>query len=548
MRIADLKIRTRLTIGFGTLLVLLLTMLIVALVHFVAIERANEELLTRAWAKADAAHGIDAMVRGNARRLIEVVITTDAAQRNALNQRIDGNLVRIAKAQEVLDKYVTSEQGKRLLGAIRQHNDAFLKARASVNAELTADQRDPAMRIVQQDALPALDAMQAEAVELVALQQKIVDETGAATSADIVFAKWLLAALGAAAAVAGIFAAWSVTRSITRPLARAVEVAERVAQGDLSSRIDVTSRDETGQLMAALKHMNESLDQIVRRVRSGTAAIASASGQLLAGNTDLSARTEEQAASLEETASSMEQLTATVRQNADNARQASQLASNASEIAGEGGRVVERAVTSMQEIAASSTKINDIIGVIDGIAFQTNILALNAAVEAARAGEQGRGFAVVAGEVRTLAQRSAAAAKEIKALIETSVGKVEDGSSQVRDAGRTMIEIVQAVQRVTDIMGEISAASSEQSGGIEQVNTAVMQMDQVTQQNAALVEEATAAAGSLEDQARQLREAVAVFRLAGGDIYASGHDDDAHVAANGPRGAVLAFARQRQVA
>ncbi|VVE36382.1 methyl-accepting chemotaxis protein [Pandoraea fibrosis] len=547
MRIADLKIRTRLAIGFGTLLVLLLTMLIIALVRFVAIERANEELLTRAWAKADAAHSIDAMVRGNARRLMEIVITTDAAQRNALNQRIDANLTHIAKAQEVLDKYVTSAKGKQLLGALRQHNEAFLKARGSVIAELGADQRDSALRIAQQDALPALDAMQAEAIDLVTLQQKIVDDTGAATSADIVFAKWLLAAIGAAAAVIGIVAALSVTRSITRPLARAVEVAERVAKGDLSSRIEVTSRDETGQLMAALKHMNESLDQIVRRVRSGTAAIASASGQLLAGNTDLSARTEEQAASLEETASSMEQLTATVRQNADNARQASQLAANASEIAGEGGRVVERAVTSMQDIAASSAKINDIIGVIDGIAFQTNILALNAAVEAARAGEQGRGFAVVAGEVRTLAQRSAAAAKEIKALIETSVGKVQDGSSQVLDAGRTMTEIVQAVQRVTDIMGEISAASSEQSGGIEQVNTAVMQMDQVTQQNAALVEEATAAAGSLEDQARQLREAVAVFRLAGGDADVSAHDD-ADVAANGPRGAVLAFARQRQVA
>ncbi|VVE54338.1 methyl-accepting chemotaxis protein [Pandoraea communis] len=548
MRIADLKIRTRLSIGFGTLLILLLSMLIITLVRFVAIERANEELLTRAWAKADAAHGIDAMVRGNARRLMEAIVTTDATRRNAFNERIDANLARIAKAQEVLDKYVTSSKGKQLLDGVRQHNDAFLKARGGVISALSADQRDTALRIAQQDALPALDAMQAEAVELVTLQQKIVDETGAATSADIVFAKWLLTTLGAAAGVAGIVAAWSVTRSITRPLARAVEVAERVAQGDLSSRIDVTSRDETGQLMAALKHMNESLDQIVRRVRSGTAAIASASGQLLSGNTDLSARTEEQAASLEETASSMEQLTATVRQNADNARQARQLASNASDIAGEGGRVVERAVTSMQEIATSSTKINDIIGVIDGIAFQTNILALNAAVEAARAGEQGRGFAVVAGEVRTLAQRSAAAAKEIKTLIETSVGKVEDGSAQVRDAGRTMTEIVQAVQRVTDIMGEISAASSEQSGGIEQVNTAVMQMDQVTQQNAALVEEATAAAGSLEDQARQLREAVAVFRLSEGDAYTSGHDGDTDVAANGPRGAVLAFARARQVA
>ncbi|VVE19618.1 methyl-accepting chemotaxis protein [Pandoraea commovens] len=548
MRIADLKIRTRLAIGFGTLLLLLLTMLVIALVRFIAIERSNEELLTRAWAKADAAHSIDAMVRGNARRMLEVATAQDPAQRTAFNERIDANLGRIAAAQEVLDKYVTSGRGKELIASLRKHNDAFQTSRNKIIADLNADQRADAIGLVEREALPALDTMQAEAADLVKLQQKIVDDTGAATAADIAFAKWLLVALGAVAAVVGIGAAYSVTRSITRPIARAVEVAERVAQGDLTSRIEVTSRDETGQLMAALKHMNESLDQIVRRVRSGTAAIASASGELLAGNTDLSSRTEEQAASLEETASSMEQLTATVKQNADNARQASQLAANASEIAGEGGRVVERAVSSMQEIAASSTKINDIIGVIDGIAFQTNILALNAAVEAARAGEQGRGFAVVAGEVRTLAQRSAAAAKEIKSLIETSVGKVEDGSSQVRDAGRTMTEIVQAVQRVTDIMGEISAASSEQSGGIEQVNTAVMQMDQVTQQNAALVEEATAAAGSLEDQARNLREAVAVFRLPGGDTANAGYDDDAGIASNSPRGAVLAFSRERQVA
>ncbi|VVE27125.1 chemotaxis protein [Pandoraea aquatica] len=548
MRIADLKIRTRLAIGFGTLLLLLLTMLVISLVRFIAIERSNEELLTRAWAKADAAHSIDAMVRGNGRRMLEVATAQDPAQRKAFNERIDVNLGRIAAAQAVLDKYVTSGRGKELIASLRKHNDAFQASRNKVIADLNADQRADAIGLVEREALPTLDAMQAEAADLVTLQQKIVDDTGAATAADIAFAKWLLVAIGVIATVIGIGAAYSVTRSITRPIARAVEVAERVAQGDLTSRIEVTSRDETGQLMAALKHMNESLDQIVRRVRSGTAAIASASGELLAGNTDLSSRTEEQAASLEETASSMEQLTATVKQNADNARQASQLASNASEIAGEGGRVVERAVSSMQEIAASSTKINDIIGVIDGIAFQTNILALNAAVEAARAGEQGRGFAVVAGEVRTLAQRSAAAAKEIKSLIETSVGKVEDGSSQVRDAGRTMTEIVQAVQRVTDIMGEISAASSEQSGGIEQVNTAVMQMDQVTQQNAALVEEATAAAGSLEDQARNLREAVAVFRLPGGDTASTGYDDDAGIASNSPRGAVLAFSRERQVA
>jgi methyl-accepting chemotaxis protein len=311
----------------------------------------------------------------------------------------------------------------------------------------------------------------------------------------------------------GVVCAWLLTRGITVPLKNAITVARRVADGDLTGEIVVSSKDETGQLLQALKGMNESLKKIVTDVRRGTSDIATASSEIASGNADLSQRTEEQASSLEETASSMEELTSTVKQSADNARQANQLAAGASQIAVKGGEVVGQVVSTMSGISESSKKIADIIGVIDGIAFQTNILALNAAVEAARAGEQGRGFAVVASEVRTLAQRSAAAAKEIKELITDSVTKVEGGTTLVNEAGQTMDEIVGAVKRVTDIMAEITAAAQEQSSGIGQVNQAVMQMDQVTQQNAALVEEAAAAADSMQQQARALAQAVGVFKV-----------------------------------
>ena len=318
-------------------------------------------------------------------------------------------------------------------------------------------------------------------------------------------------------AVLAIILGFLLLRSIVAPLDEAIEVARRVASGDLTSHIVVTStKSSTGRLMQALKEMNDNLVDLVGKVRSGTDQITTASGEIASGNSDLSQRTEEQASSLEETASSMEELTSTVKQNADNARQANQLAAGASEVAMKGGAVVGQVVHTMKSINESSHKIVDIISVIDGIAFQTNILALNAAVEAARAGEQGRGFAVVATEVRTLAQRSAAAAKEIKELIGDSVAKVEDGTRLVDEAGATMDEIVNAVKRVTDIMSEISAASQEQSSGIEQVNQAVTQMDEVTQQNAALVEEAAAAAESMQEQAQALIQAVSTFKLSGG--------------------------------
>jgi methyl-accepting chemotaxis protein len=304
-----------------------------------------------------------------------------------------------------------------------------------------------------------------------------------------------------------------IARSITKPMHHAIKVAQSVAAGDLTTRIDVRNKNETGQLMQALKEMNASLLKTVQQVRIGTDTMATASSQIAAGNLDLSSRTEQQASALEETASSMEELTSTVKQNADNARQANQLAVSASEVALKGGQVVAQVVDTMDGINTSSKKIVDIIGVIDGIAFQTNILALNAAVEAARAGEQGRGFAVVATEVRSLAQRSAAAAKEIKALIGDSVGKVEAGSALVEQAGNTMEQVVASIQRVTDIMGEITAASNEQTAGIEQVNQAITEMDGVTQQNAALVEQAAAAAEALQEQAGSLAQVVSIFKL-----------------------------------
>ncbi|MET3130628.1 methyl-accepting chemotaxis protein [Oxalobacteraceae bacterium GrIS 1.11] len=355
-------------------------------------------------------------------------------------------------------------------------------------------------------------------VSLRALTEFLVQRdlaNGAAVSAKISATGYLMAAAIGLAALLSVIAGTLLLRGITEPLAQAIGIARRVAKGDLGGRIEVNSRNEIGQLVQALSEMDVSLAHIVHDVRAATDTIDAASGQIASGNQELSSRTEQQAGSLEKTAASMEQLTGTVRQNGDNARQANQLALSAAEVAGKGGAVVSQVVVTMGSINESAKKIVDIIGVIDGIAFQTNILALNAAVEAARAGEQGRGFAVVASEVRNLAQRSAGAAKEIKTLIGDSMEKVTLGARLVDQAGSTMQEIVSSVNRVTDIMTEITAASKEQSDGIDHINQAINEMDSATQQNARLVEDAAAAADSLEQQAKSLVQLVSVFKIDG---------------------------------
>jgi methyl-accepting chemotaxis protein len=376
---------------------------------------------------------------------------------------------------------------------------------------LRAGDTEGVRAFVTSDIGAALDPLAPRLAELTQLQVDVAAKTYAQSQAEYRATLWL-AVLGAGLAIVLVAGTcWVLIASITGPLDRAVEFVARVGSGDLSSRLEVEGEDEFARLLADLSRMADSLQRTVGEVRRGSEAVMTASKEIAAGNSDLSLRTEKQAASLEQTAASMEELISTVRQNAENALQARHLAVTASQVAGKGGEVVSQVVRTMDSINTSSRKIVDIIGVIDGIAFQTNILALNAAVEAARAGEQGRGFAVVATEVRALAQRSGAAAKEIKALIEESVATVGQGGTLVGEAGATMSEIVASVQRVTDIIGEISAATHEQTVGIEQVNAAIAQIETVTQQNAALVEEASAAAQSMEHQASELGRSVSTF-------------------------------------
>ncbi|MGV4898423.1 methyl-accepting chemotaxis protein, partial [Burkholderia pseudomallei] len=368
---------------------------------------------------------------------------------------------------------------------------------------------------------PMFVAYDKAAAAVIAAYSKRAESRFDATQARISLMIALIAAGIAAAFLMVIGIRFALRGLIVQPLNVAIAQFERIAAGDLTRATRIAGNNEIGRLFQGIGRMQTAVGDMVKAVHRGAEAVDLGAREISSGNADLSARTESQAASLQETASSMEQLTGTVRQNAENARQASQLAVNASDIATQGGEVVGQVVTTMQDIATSSSKVADIIGTIEGIAFQTNILALNAAVEAARAGEQGRGFAVVAGEVRSLAQRSATAAKEIKQLIGDSAHKVQSGSALVERAGATMAEIVQAVRRVTDIMGEISAASEEQSTGIVQVNRAVSQMDAVTQQNAALVEQAAAAAASLEDQTRQMKQIVSAWRIEGASAAAT---------------------------
>ena len=412
-----------------------------------------------------------------------------------------------------LDETIKTEQARRLLKEIADARAAYAAAIDRAIGASRAGQAGAARELLLGEGLQARNLLATHLNALVAQQKGLMQAVAKKADDTVDFAGAMVLALAAAAAALGAVLALAITRSVVTPIRQALHAAETVASGDLRLRLDTTRKDEAGQLLAALQRMNDALVGLVGQVRGNADSVATASGQIAQGNADLSQRTEEQASNLQQTAASMEQLSATVNHNTDTARQAAQLAQNAARVAAGGGEVMGRMVQTMDEITTSSRRIGDIIGTIDGIAFQTNILALNAAVEAARAGEQGRGFAVVAGEVRSLAQRSAEAAREIKALIGTSVDRVEAGNALVGEAGRTMEDVVGQVRRVSDLISEISAASGEQSKGIGQIGDAVTQLDQVTQQNAALVEESAAAAESLSAQAGQLAAAVSAFKL-----------------------------------
>jgi len=506
-------IGARLGLGFGIVLLLLAAMTAIAVVRMQTATALTDRLINTSYKNQRLVAEWAKIIEINAVRSAAAWQATSEADQKAYEADMAAAVGRSAEVQEQIGKSIRNPGVRTQFEQVLVARVAYVDVRKLLFQLKAAGDMAQGQTLYQTGLVPKAAAYLAEVNKLQAMQMTAADGIAGEVLASAAETRNVILALGVVALALGVgFALW-ITRSITAPINRALQVAETVSAGDLTSVIVVDRRDETGRLMQALKTMNDNLVTIVGQVRSGTDTMATASSEIAAGNQDLSSRTEQQASSLEETASSMEELTATVRQNADNAREANRLAQEAAGVANRGGTVVADVVHTMGAINASSRKIVDIISVIDGIAFQTNILALNAAVEAARAGEQGRGFAVVASEVRNLAQRSAAAAREIKGLIDDSVEKVEAGSALVDQAGHTMNEIVQGIGQVTGIMGEITSASAEQSAGIEQVNQAITEMDQVTQQNAALVEQASAAAEAMQEQAAQLSQVVSVFKL-----------------------------------
>ena len=515
MKLSNLSVGMRLGSSFGVILVITALIAATGMWRIASLQGASERVATQEIEQQTLVEDWASDIRLNWVRTEAFLKAIDLGYMEKLTADTQATAAGMDAKVQRIEALVQGEQARGLLAQIAAARTAY-NTKLNEIRELHRGGEPNVPTMVDKDLRPLADNY---LQSLDGLRKAMSTQLAASQADTSALARASQILLGVATLVAvalGALLALSVTRSIVRPVQRGKLAAESIADGDLTHAINATGTDETGQLLQALATMQSRLSTIVGNVRHNAEGVATASVEIATGNNDLSARTEQQASALQQTAASMEQLGSTVRQNADNARQANQLAMSASTVAQQGGDVVAEVVDTMKGINDSSRKIADIISVIDGIAFQTNILALNAAVEAARAGEQGRGFAVVAGEVRSLAQRSAEAAKEIKGLIGTSVERVEKGSALVDKAGATMAEVVGAIRRVTDIMGEISAASSEQSQGVSQVGDAISQMDQTTQQNAALVEQSAAAADSLKTQAGLLVDAVAVFRLPDG--------------------------------
>ena len=513
MRFNNLNISTRLAIGFSALIVVIAAIVTLSLARLGDINESLELVVNDRYKKINIINTISGKVDDVAISLRNQLFMTDPAQIENERKTIETLSAENTKLYDELGRLITNPEARAKFDKVTETRKSYSALRKEIDQLATTGEKDAAIKLMLEKMVPLQKTYFAQLDDLSDMQQKLMDKSVADAEATYTTTRNIMLVSGVLAALFAAFIAWTISRSITRPLSRAVEVAETVAAGDLTAVIHAHSTDETGRLLQALAAMNQKLKAIVLEVRRGTDSMVTASTQIATGNLDLSSRTEEQASALEETASSLEQLTSSVKQNADHTRKSSELAGNATQVANQGGQAVKQVVQTMGAINDSSRKIVDIISVIDGIAFQTNILALNAAVEAARAGEQGRGFAVVATEVRSLAPRSATAAKEIKELINDSVDQVTAGTELVAQAGNTMDAVVESIEQVSHIVGEISSATREQSDGIEQVNQAIMQMDNTTQQNAALVEEAAAAAQALQDQAQRLLELVSVFRL-----------------------------------
>ncbi|ALV05346.1 methyl-accepting chemotaxis protein [Roseateles depolymerans] len=513
MKLNNMRLASRLAMGFGVVLVLLAAIVLIAGMSLGRTAESTRNMMAVPLQKERLVSEWYMLTLVGVKRYTAIAKSTDASLADYFANDVKISTARGNEIIKALDGLPKSDEEKKVVDRLIEARKVYTGTRDRIGAAKKAGNADEAIRILEQEFRPQADTFLGNMVDYLKFQQKTLDEMAKEVDAATTSAQWRIGLIGALALVVGAVFAWVLTRSVTVPLIRAQQMVQAVASGDLTRSVKAEGRDEIAQMMTQLDAMRVSLQTAISTVRDSSENIQNACQEVSAGNQDLSQRTEQTAGNVQQAASAMEQLNGTVGQTAQSSREANQLATNAVEVATRGGQVVAEVVSRMQGIHGSSRKIADIIGVIDGIAFQTNILALNAAVEAARAGEQGRGFAVVATEVRNLAGRSAAAAKEIKSLIEASVEQVEAGTTLVNRAGDTMNEVVTAIQRVTGIVGEISVASAEQADGVSQVSGAVTQMDAATQQNAAMVEEIAAAASSLRGQAQSLVDAVRVFRL-----------------------------------